>query len=749
MIIRNLEDIPKVLNLLKQSLYWSYDIETTGLNVRKDAIIGFGCANALAPEQNFYIVTKEWTNGELKELLSKTDVEPILNALKTKRLITFNGSFDTRFTYHYNNVNLIDSIYCDVMLQAHTCDENKSSYKLKDLAAEQFGNSAKDSQAVMLQSIKDNGGTEKQYYKADSTLMAKYGIQDNILTCRLFNHYNRLLAQDSLTDFFYTEEVMPLYRLVTIPMELRGTPLDIPLMTETLEHIKNDMNRLHIEIQEEIAPHLGNFNNWYMNKDYPVKLSGDWINELATQIAPEDWPRTKSKSYSFSAAAFKKKPHLLEHDLMKYYNAEKKVPQHLVISVQKALFAKSGQLYAFNILSKHHLKKLFFEELKETAMSKTDLGNDQVEDDFLEAMAEKYDWVKKLRTYNKLNKIKSTYIEAYLDKQEGGIFYPSYFQHRTVSGRFGSNLQQIPRPIEHDDGSLEVKYTNLLRKFFISGEGFIFVDDDYESLEPHTFAHVSGDEGLKNIFRNNHDFYSTIAIATEGLTEYSSDKKADNYLGKKNKAVRQTAKAYSLGVPYGLGAYALSMQLKDTGMSIDDRGAQKLINNYLNAYPELKKWMQDSKDFACKNGYIKIETGRVRRFPELPRLMEKYKGIDMTNQLEIWKEFNETPNEYAAAKDAGRRIRNYINNARNVQIQGLAASIVNRASIALAKALKEVCDESYICAQVHDELIVRCKEEKVDIIKQIVQDKLENTYKLSIALKAPPSVGRNFAEAKG
>jgi DNA polymerase I-like protein with 3'-5' exonuclease and polymerase domains len=748
-IIRDKTGVAAALKMLNSSLYWSYDIETTGLNVRSDKIIGFGCANPDNLDQAFYIIMKEFNGTELIDVLSDADVLPVIKALKTKRLIGWNFSFDSRFTYHYFNVNLIESIHSDGMLLLHTLDENRQNYQLKPAAAEFLGADSTEAQTKMKESIKANGGGDKDFYKADSNLMATYGLQDNIITCKLYNKFEAELKRQGLYKFFYTDEVMPLLKHVTIPMEMLGIPLDIPLMTETLEHIKADMEALHTDIQAQIAPHLAAFNKWYMDKEYPVKLSGDWFNELATQIASEDWPRTKSKSYSFSAAAFKKKPHLLEHDLMKYYNGDKRIPGDLVLSVQKALHAKSGELYAFNILSKHHLKKLFFEQLGEVATSKTDLGNDQVEDDFLEAMAEKYDWVKKLRTYNKLTKIKSTYIEAYLDKQEGGIFYPSYFQHRTVSGRYGSNLQQLPRPVEHDDGSLEVKYTNLLRKFFISAEGFTFVDDDYESLEPHTFAHVSGDDGLKDIFRKNFDFYSTIAIATEGLTEYSADKKAPNYLGKLNKQARQTAKAYSLGIPYGMGAYALAMNLKDTGMNIDDKGAQRLINSYLNAYPELKKWMQDSKDFACKHGYIRIETGRIRRFPELPRLIEKYKGIDMTNQLDIWKEFNETPNDYAAAKDAGRRIRNYINNARNVQIQGLAASIVNRASIALAKALKEVCPDSYICAQVHDELIVRCKEEKVDIVKQIVQDKLENTYKLSIALKAPPSVGKNFAEAKG
>jgi DNA polymerase I-like protein with 3'-5' exonuclease and polymerase domains len=635
------------------------------------------------------------------------------------------------------------------MLLAHTTDENKKSYALKSLAAELLGSGATEAQADMKASIKANGGSEKEFYKADSNLMAKYGLQDNILTCRLYNIFNKKLDSEGLYNFFYEDEVMPLYREVTIPMELKGVPLDLPLMHSTLDSIKSDMEILHNNIQEAIAPHLTKFNKWYFKKEYPLALSGEFFSTLASIVAPEDWPRTKAGGYSFSAAAFKKKPELLEHDLFKYLKGFKKIPSELEVKVQGAMHLKSGVKYPFNILSKPHLKKLFFEELNEVATSKTELGNDQIEDDFLESMESKYEWAKWLRSYNRLTKIKSTYIEGYLEKQENGIFYPQYFQHRTVSGRYGSNLQQLPRPIEHDDGSLEVKYTNLIRKFFIAGDGYKFIDDDYESLEPHVFAHVSGDEGLKNIFRNNHDFYSTIAIATEGLNQYSADKKADNYLGKKAKLVRQTAKAYSLGVPYGMGGFALSLSLKDAGMEIGPNEAELLINKYLNAYPDLKKWMQDSKEFAEVNGYMKVETGRIRHMPELAELVNKYRGIDMTNHLEIWKEFKDDSHAYKQAKEDGKKIRNYLNNARNIQIQGLAASIVNRSAIELAKAIRKECSDSYICAQIHDEIIIRSKEKSIDTLSKVMQDKLENTYELSIALKAPPSVGNNFAEAKG
>lgn len=745
MIIRTLGELNLAVNMLKKSLTWTYDIETNGLDTRNGEVIGFGCTNPDTLE-GFYIILKEFVNGELVELISYNHVRYVLEILQSKRLLTFNGSFDTRFTLNVMGVNLIDSIHADIMLLKHTCDEEQP-FRLKDIGALLFGDEAKDAQKDMLESIKANGGSEKEYYKADSAIMAKYGLQDGILTAKVYNHYMPILKKEGLYKFFFEDEVMPLYRLVTIPMELKGIPLNTPLLQQTKEEINKDLEQLEDSIQAQLAPLLDDFTSWYLNKEYPIELSGSFMATLGKLIAPANWPLTKAGTASFAATTFKKFPELKETDLYKYQSGQERIPATLVKQVREELLKQSGTKYIFNISSKDHLKRLFFEKLKETPTSKTDKGNPQVENDFLELMADKYVWASQITTYNKLIKLRGTYVEGYLDKQENGIFYPSFFQHRTVSGRFGSNIQQLPRAIEGDD--IVAKYTNRVRQFFISGEGYAFVDADYESLEPHVFAHVSGDQGLKDIFINGHDFYSTIAIATEGLTQYSADKKAPNYLGKMNKDKRQTAKAYSLGTPYGLGGYALSMQLKDAGMNISDKEAQALINRYVDAYPNLKKWMKESDEFAAKNGYMKTESGRIRRFPGLVELIKKHNGIDMTNHLEIWKKYHDSVSQYAEAKEDGKYIRNCLNNSKNVQIQGLGASIVNRASIALAIRLKQINKNAYICAQIHDEILVRSPNEAVEAVKEAVKDCLENTYKISLKLKAEPSIGSNFSEAKG
>ena len=752
MIIRTKDELKLALDFINSNELLSYDIETTSLNPRTGSIIGFGCASQNL--ESFYIIMKAWENGQLVERLSYEDVRPIVELLKTKKLIMQNASFDIRFTICQLGIDLRDALYADTILMAHSCDENLPTYSLKPLAAMIFGADSTKQQEEMLESIKRNGGGPKEYYKADSELLAKYGLQDNILTMRLFKYWAPKLKEQGLERFFYSEEVMPLYREVTIDMELRGIPVDLPLIQKTHEEITAKIAEYETKIQEAIKPLLTYFHDWYINKNYPFRLSGPFKQKLAQKFAHPVWPRTDTGAYSFNKvdlARAKKKLGLPDDTLLERYTVTltERVPDTLIREVQLELLADEGTKYPFNLSSKDHLKRLFFgygatkSVLNETALSFTDKGNPQVDEEFLELMAKKYEWAKWLRIYNKLNKIKSTYVERFLEEHEDGIFYPSFYQSNTVSGRYGSDFQQLPRPLEEGQDHVDViEFNNRIRRFFVPPAGYTIVDDDYESLEPHIFAHVAGDEGLKDIFRNGHDFYSTIAIKTEKLRDVSADKKASNYLGKVDKPRRQKAKAYCLGVPYGMSAYKLQYEI-----GVSQSEAEKLIADYLNAFPALKAWMEASKQFAIKHGYIKTETGRVRRFPRLKELYTKY-GEMTWDSLALWQQYHEVPEVYALAKYETGILKNYINNARNIQIQGLAASIVNRACIAIARELRAKNLDARICAQVHDEIVLFAHENCAAEVCEIVQRCMETTYPISITLKAKPSTGANLAEAK-
>jgi len=708
---------------------WAYDVETDGLDVRNGNIIGFGISNGL---KGFYFCHQYYEDGKFHEVLSKEECLVILRLLKNRKLIMWNGSFDIRFTYHYFGVDLLDSLYIEGMLSKHCIDEMQP-FGLKEVGVQIYGDQEKKPQLDLNESIKAMGGKPgKDLYKGDKDLIGKYCIQDCHLTFRIAFHYVTKMDKQ-LENFFFRDEVMPLYKEVTIPMEMLGIPLDIKGLEQQKIDITTDINKLEKEIQSQISPLIKDvFEPWYLKKTYQPKRTGPFAQALC-KYANLSLPRTGSGAYSLTRKALES----LEDSIYKDFLQEKSwLPDNVVREIQLTMVKG----YMFNLQSNHHLKKLFFETLNETSVSKTPTGQPQVNDEFMELMAEKHEWAKLLIEYNKLTKIKGTYIERLLDKADNGRFYPSFKQHGTISGRYSSDLQQVPRPLEDSQSTpLVRKYNNQLRKNFIAGENYVFIDSDYESLEPHVFAHVSGDTGLKNIFHSGRDFYSTIAIATEKLNGVSAVKSDKNYLGRVNKQLRQKAKDYSLGIPYGLGDYGLSKLI-----NVNQSEAKELIKSYLKAYPQLSSWMERTNERVKTIGNVKSEAGRVRHMPKAPVIWNT-NGPIILNSLKLWEKWNGSK-KYADKKEEARLFKKALNNGKNFQIQSLAASITNRACIAIARELKRKGVKGHVCAQIHDQIIVRVPKDEAKTWRKSVQFLMENTYKLSIPLKAPAEIALDFYE---
>lgn len=754
-IIRTIAELNVLVKVVEDCKHpIAYDIESSGLDSIKDTMIGFSVASK---DFAAYVVMKSWECSTLIEKISYKDITPVLSALKNKRLVTWNASFDCRFTRRQTNIDLTDSVYADALIMCHTLDENRMSYGLKQVAKEVFGESAVGEQADLFESIKSNGGDKSEYYKADSSILAAYGLKDAALTYDLFDYLEPQLSP-SLSALYY-EELMPLYTQVIIPMEYKGIPVDVEAMSAALTEITQDITALEESIQSAIAPLLTGFNDWYISAKYPFKLTGRFKEVLGRKYAPLEWPKTDKGVVSLSKVEIekaKKKHGLADNTYFEQViNQTIRIEPGIIQEIQLELMREDGIKYPFNLLSTDHLKRLFFgstttkSALKETPLSRTGKGAPQINDEFLTTMARKYPWAADLQVYKGLNKIKGTYIERFLNEQVDGVFYPSYHMHRTVSGRLSGDLQQLPRPISDEAvnagnaSALEQKHTNKLRHFFKARPGYIFIDDDYESLEPHVFAHVSGDQALIDIFNKGHDFYSTIAIAAEGLSQYSADKKAENYLGKLNKDARQKAKAYALGIPYFLSPYALSKNL-----NCSESEAKRIYNGYLSGFPELKKWMERTETLIWNQGYIETEFGRRRRYPEALEIYHKF-GRVLFDPLELWQRYNEQPSTYEWAKSQAGIAKNARNNSTNVQIQGLSAHIVNRACINIARELKDKKLDAHITMQVHDEIVLYASEECKEEAAKIMQYWMENSVKLKLKLKAVPSFGQTYADAKG
>lgn len=751
-IVLTNEQYEEMLEHVENSEIVAYDTETTGLNTRSDTIIGIAISGAVGV--GYYLPLLAWDlQSESLKKITDFNHNLLFEALLEKKLIMHNASFDCRITKSNFSYDLLPALHADTILLKHTVDE-EPPFKLKDIAKaiqKEIGldvkKAANEEQIKMVESIKANGGqvTKENYdlYRADYNIIGEYAAADADLTIRVYEYYIEKLKNEGLEKFFFDDEVMPLYRLVTVPMEERGIPVDVLALQEAQKEIIDDLKFLEDSIQEQIEPLLPDFEKWYLWSKYPPRRSGSFAQHLC-EYYKIDLPRTKSGRFSITEANLGACcPESADAKAaVDFMLGGSYLRDDIVHTIQMQMFAEDGEEHMFNLSSKHHLKKLFFEILDEKPVSKTPKGNPQVDHLFLQSIKNKYEWMPMLLDYNKLTKLKGAYIDRFLERQENGIFYPSFFQHRTISGRYGSDLQQLPRPLEEGQASdIVIKHTNKIRKMFVSGSNHVFIDSDYESLEPHVFAHVSGDKGIKDIFKNGNDFYSTIAIDTEGLQGVSADKKADNYLGKINKSLRQKAKAYALGIPYGMKAFKLSKTL-----DIGQKDAERLINKYLDAYPALAKWMRWSDEQCITKGEVSSEAGRKRHMKSAPKIWAGHSRY-ILEPLKLWEKFSDNPKKYDQMKYLRRQMVNYLNNAKNFQIQSLAASITNRACIKIAQELKRQGIDGYICAQIHDQIVVRVPKNHAEKVRKMVQYIMENTYKLSVPLKAPAEIGKNLYEA--
>jgi DNA polymerase-1 len=692
-VIRDTADIEKLQEYLADKEFIAIDCETTGLS-RRDEVIGLSvCAEE---DKAYYIIIKEW-DTKLNILYpgrfrSSTYIKNLLVSLMGKNLVGHNSVFDCMMLYANFNVSLIEYIHTDTMILAHLLDENRR-VGLKDLASSMFGEDSIDEQKEMKQSVLDNGGklTKNCYemYKADSMLLGKYGAKDAWLTYKLFMELVPQLYDQGLDEFFYYDESMPLLRGPTYELNTVGLQVD----TAALTTLKKTLEAECLEAKDFIYHEIANLikDKYSVASKFNIGSSQQLSWLLFGKLGLEFSTLTKGGKTLCKSMGLK----------LPYTYAAKKDFIHEVTQ-------RGADMVAASPAGKVNGKVIKAKKIKEPwayiACDKTTLKK----------FAPKLKWVEKLLEYQKKMKILSTYVEGIEERTNYGTIQPGFLQHGTTSGRYSSrnpNFQNLPR----DD--------KRIKSCIKSRGGKSFVGADYSQLEPRVFAYFSKDERLLSAFTGADDFYSVIGMEVYNKSDCIPRKEGSpDAFGVKYKKLRDLSKVIALASTYGATAHQLS---PTTGKNIED--TQQDIDNYFERFPGVAQMMLDSHEKAKKSGMVFNYFGRPRRIPDAKKINKIYGNVP----------HSKLPYE----------ARKLLNLSVNHVIQSTGASIVNRAAIRFHENCKKAGLNAQIVCQVHDSLIVECKDEDADSVAILLRDAMENTVELEgIRLEAIPKIGKTLAD---
>lgn len=222
-------------------------------------------------------------------------------------------------------------------------------------------------------------------------------------------------------------------------------------------------------------------------------------------------------------------------------------------------------------------------------------------------------------------------------------------------------------------------------------------------------------------------------IIHEGQKVICGHKTHQNKAGKER---RSQAKSVLLGVLYGRGAASIAEQI---GKSKEE--AQEIIDKFFNAFPAVKKWIDESISNAHKYGYVEDVAGRRRRLPDimLPQYSIDFEdksktGILFNPLLECDDKIDEASNklikkyqekcaninyyrDYNKIKEEALKEGIIIHNntgfiaqaerqAVNSRVQGGAASLTKTALLDIFYDQKLRDMGAYLINTVHDEILI-------------------------------------------
>lgn len=312
-----------------------------------------------------------------------------------------------------------------------------------------------------------------------------------------------------------------------------------------------------------------------------------------------------------------------------------------------------------------------------------------------------------VQDYRKWGKLKSTYIDGYLEhiNSATGRIHPDLLPLGTETGRFASrnpNMQNCPRKTNDPVG---------VRSFIAAPEGQVILSLDFSQIELRVGAYYCRDKKMLETYAGGGDIHAqTTSVIFHVPFETAVDKNAPDY-----KEHRTIAKNCNFGVFYGLFPAGLQRTLRfKAGLDTPIETCKEIIANLKSGYAGLTVWQEETKHRAAKTCYAETKLGR-RRY--LTGILSK---------------------DWSKRSFAERC-------ALNTPVQGTAADILKAACGRIVEGIPERPWLKPIL-QIHDELVFLLPKEKlneaVSFVKKCMEEKPYPDFDVPIVAEA--AVGETF-----
>jgi DNA polymerase I-like protein with 3'-5' exonuclease and polymerase domains len=466
------------------------------------------------------------------------------------------------------------------------------------------------------------------------------------------------------------------------------------------------------------------------------------------------------------------------------------------IQYASSFVAENYGLSEFNPRAHPQIKNLLWNKLKLKAPEWAEMTVDgpQSNKEVLEYLYTKHklEICKQLVELNMTNKLYSTYVLPLFEQAATTTSFKvrtSYNPVGCVTGRVSSsnpNLQNIPNPIKMPVVTEEVlqriiqgfgnrqcngkppygwdedidmsgektgKYRMMpVRTAFVAPPGHKLLVADYSQIEMRTMAHYSRDPVLINIFQRwdcECGSSGTTSIAMHKCPKCgASDGKRDKT--KKEQPVikgfclgldahtltgmemdlidkygykqgRQFAKKTNFGLLYLKSAWSLQYDL-----DVDEHEAKRIHSRYFSVYARVRAF----------HNWVRQEFKRCGKF-----------RLAFGNR---WRQFTSQFLKYSKGKLKKFQLKKVQRDAVNNLPQGCAGDILKLGMLRYHWHKSRIPElrHTYFMLQVHDEVVVVCREEHVELCRKILVDSLENAAKLIVPILVNIEICDNWNEGK-